>query len=81
LVDFNGTDAADPNGSPVADANGDLLGTTFNGTGAASAGTPTTRVSFNGTDGKLPEAGLIIDSSGDRFGKGAATRPEGPTHG
>jgi len=38
LVSFNGTDGADPNGSLIADANGDLFGTTTSG-GTSNNGT------------------------------------------
>ena len=65
----------------IADAAGDLFGTTAyggaNGDGtvfeiAKTAGgyatTPTTLVSFNGTNGAYPYAGLIADAAGDLFG-------------
>jgi uncharacterized repeat protein (TIGR03803 family) len=38
LLSFNGTDGADPGGSLIMDANGDLFGTTFAG-GANGFGT------------------------------------------
>jgi uncharacterized repeat protein (TIGR03803 family) len=64
----------------IADANGDLFGTTSDastvfeiqntGTVAAPvyASAPTTLVSFNGSNGAEPFAGLIADASGDLFG-------------
>ena len=78
LVSFNGDDAngAGPSGSLIADANGDLFGTTVGGNGTAFeiaktadgyASTPTTLVSFN-TNDDLPQGGLIADSNGDLFG-------------
>jgi uncharacterized repeat protein (TIGR03803 family) len=81
LFSFNGTDGAHPyaNGSLLADANGDLFGTTQIG-GANDDGTVfelvksgatytlTTLVSFNGNDGTAPYASLIADADGDLFG-------------
>jgi hypothetical protein len=61
----------------LADANGDLFGTTsgdggtvfeIKKTATGYANTPTTLVSFNGGDGEIPVAGLIADSRGDLFG-------------
>jgi uncharacterized repeat protein (TIGR03803 family) len=64
LVNFNGTDGFLPTGSLIADAHGDLFGTTIlggaNGDGTVFeiaktahgyASTPTTLVSFDGTNG------------------------------
>ena len=84
LVSFNladGADGAEPHGSLLADANGDLFGTTALGdanddgtvfeiakTAAGYAGTPTTLVSFNGANGEEPGGSLIADSNGDLFG-------------
>src|SRR6185312_11773306 len=90
LVSFNGTDGALPAGSLIADANGNLFGTTSAGgangdgtvfeivktpTGYASA--PTTLVSFNGADGSAPESSLIADANGNLFG----TASEGGANG
>jgi uncharacterized repeat protein (TIGR03803 family) len=82
LVSFNNGNGANPIGSLIADANGDLFGTTEDGgasgdgtvfeiaktnTGYASA--PTTLVSFNGFgNGSLPFGSLIADANGDLFG-------------
>ena len=81
LVSFDGSDGMEPKSGLIADANGDLFGTTNSGgasgdgtafeiaktpTGYASA--PTMLVSFNGSDGVEPESGLIADANGDLFG-------------
>ncbi len=81
LVSFNGADGAISDRRLIADANGDLFGTTeFGGasddgtvfeivkTAGGYASTPTTLVSFNGADGSLPTASLLADSNGDLFG-------------
>ena len=76
-----GTDGANPFGTLISDAAGDLFGTTNVGgtngdgtvfeivkTGGSYASAPTTLVSFNGTDGDNPYDGLISDAAGDLFG-------------
>ncbi len=84
LVSFNHANGAAPVGGLIADADGDLFGTTeLGGAGGASnegtvfeiartasgyASTPTTLVSFNGTNGALPVSSLIADADGDLFG-------------
>jgi uncharacterized repeat protein (TIGR03803 family) len=81
LVSFNGADGRLPQGSLIADVNGDLFGTTELGggnndgtvfeifkTAAGYASTPITLVSFNGADGSLPTGSLIADGNGDLFG-------------
>ena len=83
LVSFNGIadEGSAPMGSLIADANGDLFGTTAGGganddgtvfeiakTAAGYASTPINLVSFNEADGDRPFAGLIADSNGDLFG-------------
>ncbi len=81
LVSFNGTNGAFPVSGLIADANGDLFGTTNVGganndgtvfeivkTAGGYASTPTTLVSFDGTNGEFPEASLIADANGDLFG-------------
>jgi uncharacterized repeat protein (TIGR03803 family) len=84
LVSFNGTDGQYPYASLIADANGNLFGTTggINAVGSnvygtvfeitktarGYASTPTTLVSFNGTNGETPVAGLIADADGNLFG-------------
>ena len=65
----------------IADAAGDLFGTTKSGgangdgtvfeiakTSAGYASTPTVLASFNGADGTFQSAGLIADAAGDLFG-------------
>lgn len=81
LVDFNFTNGANPQAGLVADAAGDLFGTTQYGgasgfgtvfeiarTGSSYANTATILASFNGTDGDAPLSGLIVDAAGDLFG-------------
>ena len=86
LVTFNGGNGGIPQdaGSLVADANGNLFGTTAVG-GAYNDGTvfeikvdsttatgyatmPTTLIAFNGTNGASPKGGLIADAHGNLFG-------------
>jgi len=81
LVSFTGPDGSSPGGSLIADAAGDLLGTTGVGgangdgtvfevtkNGAGYADTPTVLVSFTGADGQAPLGSLITDAAGDLFG-------------
>ena len=81
LVSFNGTNGRDPTGSLIADAVGNLFGTTALGgangygtvfeitkTAGHYASTPTTLVSFNGTNGQSPTGSLIADGAGNLFG-------------
>jgi hypothetical protein len=81
LVSFNSSDGAFPYGSLIADAAGNLFGTTLVGgafgagtvfeilkTGGSYASTPTTLVHFNGPNGGGPQAGLIADAAGNLFG-------------
>src|SRR5215813_13473882 len=79
LVNFNGSNGSLPRAGLVADANGDLFGTTEEG-GSANDGTVfelvkngssytlTTLVNFNGSNASSPLAGLIADANGDLFG-------------
>jgi hypothetical protein len=80
LVSFNGSNGVNPYAGLIADAAGDLFGTTIGG-GLYGDGTvfeivrtgsvysaPTTLVSFNGSNGVVPYAGLITDAAGDLFG-------------
>ena len=94
LVSFNGANGIDPVGSLIADANGDLFGTTAGG-GANNAGTvfeiaktatgyastPTTLVSFNGANGIDPVGSLIADANGDLFGTAGGSVPNKRRHG
>jgi VCBS repeat-containing protein len=84
LISFEGFDGANPFGGLIADAAGDLFGTTeFGGTTGATglgtvfeivktasgyASTPTVLVSFSGPDGANPQGDLIADAAGDLFG-------------
>jgi uncharacterized repeat protein (TIGR03803 family) len=83
LVSFNGTNGGLlPYAGLIADAAGDLFGTTNEGgangggtvfelvnNGGSCASTPTTLASFNYfTNGAYPEGGLIADAAGDLFG-------------
>jgi uncharacterized repeat protein (TIGR03803 family) len=81
LVSFDGTNGGQPIGGLIADAHGDLFGTTqvdgANGQGTVFeiaktahgyASTPTTLVGFDGTNGAQPIGGLIADAHGDLFG-------------
>jgi len=83
LVSFNGANGAAPYSFAglIADASGNLLGTTERG-GASNQGTvfmiaktaggyssaPVILVSFNGSNGRIPYAGLIADANGNLFG-------------
>jgi hypothetical protein len=80
LVNFSNTNIG-PEGSFVADANGNLFGVTLEGnpgnngtvfeipkTASGYASTPITLVSFNGTDGMYPSGTLVIDANGNLFG-------------
>ncbi len=78
----NCADGASPRAGLIADAAGNLFGTTAGGgahgygavfeiaeTGTGYASTPITLVSFTGgSDGEGPQAGLIADAAGDLFG-------------
>jgi len=89
LVNFNGTNGNGPVSGVIADAAGNLVGTTAyggaNGVGTvfeiaydgSYAGVPTTLASFTGSNGQYPNAGLIADAAGDLFG----TTTFGGTHG
>jgi autotransporter passenger strand-loop-strand repeat protein/uncharacterized repeat protein (TIGR03803 family) len=81
LTSFNGSDGAQPNATLMADANGDLFGTTYSGgangdgtvfeiakTPTGYASSPITLVTFNGTNGQGPAGNLIADAAGDLFG-------------
>jgi uncharacterized repeat protein (TIGR03803 family) len=77
LASFNGSNGSDPTCSLIADAAGNLYGTTELG-GANDYGTVfkvdavthavTTLVSFDGTNGKWPVANLIADANGNLYG-------------
>ena len=77
LVLFDGSNGACPYGGLIADAAGNLYGTTSQG-GANDMGTVfrieagtnqlTTLFTFNGINGKSPFAGLIADNAGNLYG-------------
>ena len=81
LISFNGLNGSVPDAGLIADAAGNLFGTTESGgangrgtvfeitkNGNGYASTPITLFSFNGTDGGGPFNGLIADTSGNLFG-------------
>jgi uncharacterized repeat protein (TIGR03803 family) len=81
LVSFDGTNGNAPAGGLIADAAGDLFGTTMLGgadgdgtvfeivkTGGSYASTPTILASFSGNNGLAPQAGLVADAAGNLFG-------------
>ena len=81
LVSFNDTNGPLPDGSLIADSNGDLFGTTQSRgspndgtvfeiakTATGYAGAPTTLVSFNFANGAFADGSLMADSNGDLFG-------------
>ena len=79
LASFDGTNGLDPYAGVIADAAGDLFGTTEGGLSAdgtvfelvnngSGSYKLTTLVSFNGTDGRNPTGGLIVDGAGNLFG-------------
>ena len=81
VAGFDGANGYATKGGLVADAAGDLFGTTSEGgangdgtvfeiikTATGYASTPITLVNFDGTDGDYPYGGLIIDAAGDLFG-------------
>ena len=81
LASFNGTNGELLEGALIADAAGDLFGTTFGGGANGDNGTVfelvnngggshtlITLVSFNGPSGRLPHGSLIADAAGNLFG-------------
>src|SRR5271155_1309770 len=85
LVKFDYADGGNPRAGLIADADGNLFGTTFGGgaygegtgfeiakTAGGYASTPTTLVSFDGADGGNPRAGLLADADGNLFGTTAS---------
>ena len=90
LRSFNGANGALPFAGLIADAAGNLFGTTASGgangdgtvfeiakTGAGYASTPTTLFSFDGANGTGPDSRLVADAAGDLFG----TTPSGGANG
>ena len=80
LVDFNYSNGANPYAGLLADANGNLFGTTSSGgtgfgtvfelakTPTGYAATPTTLATFSYSDGAVPDAELLADAKGNLFG-------------
>ncbi len=77
LATFNGANGGNPIAGLIADASGNLYGTTSGG-GANNAGTVfqlaagthalTTLATFNGANGSDPAADLLMDASGNLYG-------------
>lgn len=77
LADFNTTNGKQPMSTLIADAQGNLYGTTYIG-GASSVGTVfkmdhtthaiTVLATFNGANGANPMGGLVMDASGNLYG-------------
>jgi uncharacterized repeat protein (TIGR03803 family) len=79
LLSFNGSNGSSPKAPLIADAAGNLFGTTEDG-GTNGKGTVfefvknsegytfAPLVSFDGGNGAYPTAGLIVDAAGDLFG-------------
>jgi uncharacterized repeat protein (TIGR03803 family) len=87
LGTFSGSNGSGPIDGVIADANGDLFGTTISGgangdgtvfelVNSSSAYTLSSLFSFNGFNGYEPQGGLTIDANGDLFG---TTHFGGPT--
>jgi len=81
LVSFSGSNGSTPIAGLIADASGNLFGTTQYGgssgngtvfeiakTSTGYASTPTTLVSFSGSNGQNPHSNLILDAVGNLFG-------------
>jgi uncharacterized repeat protein (TIGR03803 family) len=92
LASFNGSNGDGPYGGLIADANGNLFGTTSRGgangdgtvfelarSGAGYDSTPIVLANFDGTNGAFPYGSLIADDYGNLFGttSGGGTNNDG----
>lgn len=75
LVNFNGSNGANPNAGVTLDGQGHLYGTTYNGSNNGTlykvnlaTHSLTTLVNFNGNNGASPYAGVTLDGSGNLYG-------------
>lgn len=75
LASFNGRDGKSPDGGLIADAAGNLFGTTWPGNGNGSVfeidargGPIKTLAAFAGKDGSGPDGPLLADSAGNLYG-------------
>jgi uncharacterized repeat protein (TIGR03803 family) len=83
LYSFSGSDGGNPDGALIADAAGNLYGTTQEGGAPASCNTPygcgtvfqltpsgtlTVLHIFTGSDGRYPHSDLIADAAGNLYG-------------
>ena len=78
VVNFSGSNGANPDADLVFDKNNNLFGTTFYGGGSLNEGTVfelpagsttlMTLAAFASTDGANPKGSLAVDGSGDVFG-------------
>ena len=85
LVSFKGSDGASPKAGVIADAAGNLFGTTSAGgtnqqgtvfeiakTRGGYSSTPTTLINFSVSNGAAPSGGVIVDAHGNLFGTTSA---------
>jgi uncharacterized repeat protein (TIGR03803 family) len=86
LASFNATKGNLPQAGMIADANGNMYGTTSGGGAfndgtvfevAQGSGAITTLASFDGTNGAMPAAALVIDAFGNLYGTTAFGGPAG----
>jgi uncharacterized repeat protein (TIGR03803 family) len=84
IANFDGTNGSNPQGGVIADAAGNLYGTTEhggptnNGTVfeiAAGTSSATTILTFDGPNGRLPFSNLVADRDGNLYGTTASGGP------